>query len=195
MRKLLICLAALLAAAPAGAEQPVVRPIADDTFGYVRLGYGAVMASPLASAPMVTLIGIRTEADDFVLDLSGLTFITPGSTFRDAGPSAVTLARIEALKLASPSATTSGYFGGGISIGTTVIVPDEYGETSRSGSGLQGELSAGVEMGRFSGRRTFVQADVGFPFYKLYRTSARFGDGVYAPSFTVSVGVGWRRGP
>jgi len=77
--------------------------------------------------------------------------------------------------------------------------------TRWEGSGLQGELTAGDEVGRASSVRVFVQTDAGLPFYKLSSTSYTYTTtppyvivGLtahrYAPSLTLSLGIGWQRG-
>ena len=76
---------------------------------------------------------------------------------------------------------------------------------SWSGNGLQGEISAGYELGRASTIRVFLQADAGLPFYRLTAHTYEFSntppymvttstDRQYVPSLAVSLGIGWQRG-
>jgi hypothetical protein len=93
------------------------------------------------------------------------------------------------------------YFGGGLSYGRGSISRGRPAytvatySTSWSGSGLQGELTAGYELARATSLRVFVQADAVVPFYKI-TSETRTATGVlstdsrYAPSLVVSVGVG-----
>jgi hypothetical protein len=67
-----------------------------------------------------------------------------------------------------------------------------------SGSGLQGEVSVGYELLRASTIRIFAQGDATLPFYKVHSTivtssGASNTDSSYAPSFVVSLGIGWGR--
>jgi hypothetical protein len=79
-------------------------------------------------------------------------------------------------------------WGGGYSSSGTSWANRTYWQ----GSGLQGELTVGYEVGRASTLRVFVQADATLPFYMM--TSSRTGDTRYSSSLAVSVGVGWQRG-
>jgi hypothetical protein len=66
------------------------------------------------------------------------------------------------------------------------------------GSGLQGEGSVGFEFLRASTIRMFAQADATFPFYRISGTTisstgVSVTDRSWAPTFTLSMGVGWGR--
>jgi hypothetical protein len=106
------------------------------------------------------------------------------------------------LRFTSPQADRSPYVGGGLSWSTANL---DNGNTHWEGNGLQGELTAGYEIGRASAIRVFFQADAGLPFYRLNSTSYTYSSGPpyvtrttvghrYAPSLTLSLGVGWQRG-
>ena len=79
---------------------------------------------------------------------------------------------VEVVRVAVPGPETdrSAYFGGGLSYGHRKISRGSYlyttssYSTSWSGSGLQGELSAGYELGRATSLRVFVQAERCSPF-------------------------------
>jgi len=74
-----------------------------------------------------------------------------------------------------------------------------YYSAGGTGSGLQGELTAGYELGRATTIRMFLQADATLPFYTVTsRTISSRGDVSdatrrYTPSLVVSVGLGWQR--
>jgi len=112
-----------------------------------------------------------------------------------------------ALYFLNPSANRSAYVGAGLGWGATAVasatdVNNTTGTVSAySGSGLQGELSLGYELLRASTIRIFMQGDVSLPFYKIHSdtltstsssTVTTYGSS-YAPSFVVSLGIGWGR--
>jgi len=93
----------------------------------------------------------------------------------------------------NPVADYTGYFGGGFSWGISHV--QESG-TSYTGSGLQGNAMAGIEMFRSSTMRLFVQADAQLPFYQSTVDFCSFmvncpRDTRYTPAFWASVGIGW----
>ena len=77
--------------------------------------------------------------------------------------------KLEALHFIAPLADRSPYIGAGLSWSTAHL---DNASTSWDGSGLQGELTAGYELERAS---TITE----------HR---------YAPSLSVSMGLGWQRG-
>jgi hypothetical protein len=180
-----------------------------DTFGYGRLGYGRVLGKDGSGNPVLGF-GIRAEMDSFGLDVSFLNYQLPssGGGYGSAGSLGGSLLKLEGLYFVNPKANTSAYFGGGMSWGTTsghsstASASSSYSYTSWSGSGLQGELTAGYELPRASELRIFVQADATLPFYRVtgqtYAFSAGRSSNVlqghrYNPSIAVSVGLGWQR--
>ena len=181
-----------LHAAPAGAEPDgEVRTIEDATIGYVRLGYGALIAPGATAAPGVTLLGLRREADDWGIDISAFSFLVPGVEAAGASSDA-TLLKLQGLRFLAPASAQSAFVGGGIGIGGSSLV-GPTGREARSGTGLSANFTAGVEAGRFSSVRVFVQAEASLPFYEL-ASHTPSGGGVYAPTLSLWFGVGWRRG-
>jgi hypothetical protein len=150
--------------------------------------------------------GYRAEFDSLGVDVSFLNFQFPNDNglYASSGALAGSLLKLEGLYFTNPVANSTGYFGGGMSWGGT-----DFGTGQRSwhGSGLQGELTAGYEIGRATSVRAFVQLDAALPFYRTtsvtYVFPQRFTPGAtptaitdqrYAPSVAVSVGLGWQRG-
>jgi hypothetical protein len=172
-----------------------------DAVTYTRLGYGSIFADGARGVPSVGLIGYRHELDSFGIDVSFLNFQVHNS--RDSsGPYSYdydsafsgSWVKLEGLYFLSPHAAQTAYAGGGLSYGgTSVTVANKYW----SGSGLQGELTVGYELSRASTIRVFVQADAVLPFYQVAYTSySRTGattSSRYAPSLTVSLGLGRQR--
>jgi hypothetical protein len=179
------------------------------SFGYARLGYGAVFADGAHGAPAFGF-GYRGQLESVALDVSFLNF-TVGSDRPPATGDNVfagSLLRLEVLRLLDPEADRSAYIGGGmswggVSAGRTQVAGDRY-TTSWSGSGLQGEVTAGYELARNAPMRIFVQADIGLPLfmgtsseYTLNNRALDFNtrtyEKQYMPSATVTFGIGWRR--
>lgn len=177
-----------------------------DSFGYARLGYGQVFGDGGGGNPAMGF-GWRAELDSFGLDVSFFNYQMPSSN-RAYGAStgmAGSLLKLTALYFVNPKANASMYFGGGLSWGATsrYSSASQNGySSSKSGSGLQGELTAGYELPRASQLRVFVEADATLPFYHTTgqtftydargRTSAVTSRS-YNPSLTLSVGLGWQR--
>ncbi len=178
-----------------------------DSLLYARLGYGGIFGDRTYSGPSVGMIGYRRELDSFGIDVSFFNFqykasdVSYGYGYANSGSSGMTGSwlKLEFLRFGTPLADRSLYVGGGLSWSTANL---DNQNTSWSGSGLQGELTAGYELGRASTIRVFIQADVGLPFYNLrsqtysslppyVSTSAEHH---YAPSLALSMGLGWQRG-
>lgn len=186
-------------------DQPP-RRLESDRFAYARLGYGAVFGDRRYTAPAFGF-GYRAEFDSIGLDVSFLNYAfgSTGSYFTDRTSSTTgSLLKLEALYFANRTANTTPYFGGGMSWGGTNISHDS---TYWDGSGLQGELTAGYEIGRASSVKLFVQADAVLPFYRVtsnaytYQRTPSSGypvgvvtSGRYAPSLVISFGMGWQKG-
>ena len=186
-------------------DQPP-RRLESDRFGYARLGYGAVFGDRSYGAPAFGF-GYRAEMDSFGVDVSFLNyaFSSSGTYYTNRASATVgSLVKLEALYFANRTANTTPYFGGGMSWGGTNV---SSGQTYWDGSGLQGELTAGYEVGRASSIKLFIQADAVLPFYRVtsntytyQRTpSGGYTSGVvttdrYAPSLVVSFGMGWQKG-
>ena len=181
-----------------------------DSLLYARLGYGGVFSDRAYAGPSVGMLGYRRELDTLAIDVSFFNFqyqasdrsySYPGGTVGSSGMTGTWL-KLEVLRFVRPTSARSLYTGGGLSWS---VVNLDNENTSSSGSGLQGELTLGYEVGRSSTVRMFLQADAGLPFYKLRSETVSYSMGPpfeysratarrYAPSVTLSVGLGWQRG-
>jgi hypothetical protein len=167
--------------------------VQSDSLFYVRLGYGTVRGGDSKSGPAMGL-GFRRELDAFALDVSFLNFQSnTRSGYYSGGHSSGSWVRLGALRYTNRTANTTPYVGGGLSWGA---VNGSNGNRYFSGSGLQGELTAGYEMLRASNIRMFLQTDVVLPFYSatahVYQPRmAPITERRYVPSASVSIGMGW----
>jgi hypothetical protein len=190
------------------ASQASPKRVQSNSFGYARLGYGAVFGDHTYAGPAFGF-GYRAELDSFGIDVSFFNFQTKASssnsssysnyngyTYATASPStgsfAGSLLRLEGLHFISPTANTTAYVGGGLSYGGTTFGSYWHG------SGLQGELTVGYELPRASTLRVFVQAEAVLPFYTATGQTFSSSSGYttthrYAPSFGVSLGLGRAR--
>ena len=183
------------------------RRLASDRFGYARLGYASVFADGTYGAPAFGF-GYRAEFDHVAADVSFFNYAlsNSGSSYYGSYRNATvgSLLKLEGLYFPNPTANASPYFGGGMSWGGTDV---SHGTTYWSGMGLQGELTAGYELGRASSVKIFLQADAILPFYRVQSTTytyQRTPNGTYAstystadryaPSLVVAVGLGWQKG-
>ena len=143
--------------------------------------------------PSVGFVGYRRELDSFGIDVSffNLQYQSSDRTYNYYGSTGSSgqngeWLKLEFLHFATPLSDRSLYFGAGMGWSVASLDNDNR---SWSGSGLQGDLSAGYELGRASTIRVFIQTDVGLPFYKqrsdsyLYSptTSVRDADGDRTP--------------
>ena len=85
----------------------------------------------------------------------------------------------------NPVGNNTTYLGFGPSWGVTAA-GNKNGRVY-TGSGIQGEFTAGFEMLRASTIRTFVEFSATLPFYR----SEDSGDHRWTPSFVISVGGGY----
>jgi hypothetical protein len=182
-------------------SQAQARRVHSDSLWYGRLGYGAVFADRSYGTPALGF-GYRAELDSFAIDVSFLNhqFSSPGN-YASPRASAFSVLKLSGFRFLSPQANRTAYYGGGLSYGFRSISRGSYPytlgsyATSWSGSGLQGELTAGYELARATSLRVFVQADAVLPFYSL-TSETRTTNGVvttdsrYAPSLVLSIGVG-----
>jgi hypothetical protein len=182
------------------AAQASVERVATDSFWYARLGYGGIFGDRTYGTPAIG-VGYRVEMDSFGVDVSFLNYQigTNGSYYSSDGAFAGSLLKLQGLYFLNPTANRSPYLGAGLSWGGTAI------GSGFTGSGLQGELSAGYELPRASTLRAFIQADAILPFYHVtanrysapdyyYRRNVTVTtDQRYAPSFVVSLGLGWQK--
>ena len=208
MRKALMFVVVAALASPAYAQSQQAHQSELRSIGYARLGYGGASADRFRAAPAIGF-GYRAELESFALDISFFNFIIrtdPYATGREVF--AGSTLRLQALRFLNSEADRTAYVGAGLSWGG-VNVSRESSRTSYangwSGSGLQGELTAGYELTRSTPMRLFIQTDVGLPFFKAKSASydfTRTPDGLYRPasvearyipSAVVSLGVGWQR--
>jgi hypothetical protein len=178
-----------------------------DSLWYVRLGYGATFGGDTRNGPALGF-GYRYELDSLAIDLSFLNFMIDAGK-KDSGNSAsagvtATWIRLQALYFLNPLANGSTYLGAGLGWGAAAAVKatastgsNGTSESAYSGSGLEGQLTAGYEFLRASTIRIFAQADLTLPFYKA--TSATYNSSssdyatrsIYLPTVTLSLGIGW----
>jgi hypothetical protein len=181
------------------------RRLASDRFGYARLGYGAVFGDTAYAVPALGF-GYRAEFDAVAMDVSFFNYAFTSSTgyygaYKNA--SGGSLLKLAMLHFADRTANASPYIGAGASWGTTNF---DDRASYWSGSGLQGELIGGYEVGRASSVKLFVQADATLPFYRVASTTfgyTRAPSGAYlstsstneryAPTLVVSFGMGWQK--
>ncbi len=195
--------------------QASAQRVHSDAFAYARIGYSGIVGNRVYGMPAFGF-GYRAELDSVAIDVSFLNMQVGSSDYYSSpGARAASLLKLSGLYLVNRQANATPYFGGGLSWGSTsisenqpfTVVSPAPGFPNGSappytsgghGSGLQGELTAGYEFGRATTIRMFVQADAVLPFYSV--TSQTFSRGVvtntarrYAPSFVMSVGLGWQR--
>jgi hypothetical protein len=187
------------------------RRLRSDGSWYARVGQASIFGPEQHHAASFGF-GYRAEFDRFGLDMSFLNFQLDdaGGRYYGPGSSSLSLIKLEGLFFSSPAANHSAYFGGGVSYGRTEIRASNGADyaTDGRGSGLQGELTAGYEIARVTSARLFAQADVTLPLYDVVFETFTYPAGPsngryapptisierqYAPSLTLSVGIGWSR--
>ena len=195
-----------------GAQSEPPKRIHSDAVWYARLGYGSQFGDQTYGGPSVGMLGYRREGNRFGIDVSFFNFQFKSSDrsysyyYAPQGSSgnSGSWLKLQVMRYFKPAADRSPYIAGGLSWSTVSLDNDT---TSWEGNGLQGELTAGYEMGRAGSIHIFIQTDVGLPFYKL--TGVTFSNPYptgplylyepvtthrYVPSLTVSLGLGWQRG-
>jgi hypothetical protein len=188
------------------------RRVQSDGYWHARVGHASLFGSTTHQAASFGF-GYRAVFNRLGLDMSFFNFQLDdsGANYYGSGSSVFTPIKLEGLYFISPHANRSAYFGGGLSYGRTDIRSEngvDYPTTGR-GAGLQGELTFGYEIARVTSARLFAQADVTLPFYDVvfetfsYPVASSNGrylpptittERQYAPSLTLSVGLGWQRG-
>jgi hypothetical protein len=172
------------------AQAQAPHRVSSDSFGYARIGAGNHGGS--------MGFGHRAELDSVAIDVSFLNFThqigsssidSHGYSYGSSGSTLFSWLKLEGLHFVNTKANSSAYFGGGASWGAG-YVSDPNSWRSWSGTGLQGEVTAGYEFGRASTMRVFVQADATLPFYHMVMPGA---PSRYVPSYVISVGLGWQR--
>lgn len=183
------------------AAQQAPNRVEADSLWYARLGYGANIGPSFTSGPAFGF-GYRYELDSLGIDFSFFdTAVYSKGGNSDASGANITWVKLMALYFLNPTANRSSYVGAGLGWGFSTLQrsgsADTFAANDYTGSGLQGELTAGYEFLRASTIRMFVQADATLPFY-LVRTTDYLPTGgttstqtAYAPSLTVSFGLGW----
>jgi hypothetical protein len=187
------------------------RRVASDSFWYARLGYSGVFADQTYGAPAMGF-GYRAEFDKFGVDFSFLNYAIKSGTYDYYGTSGSafsgSILRLQGMYFANSHSNSTPYFGGGMSWGGTDV---SNAGRNWSGSGLQGDLTAGYEIGRATSVRVFMQADAVLPFYEgtsQTYTYQRLANGSYnyyvpptvsmdhryTPSLVFSIGIGWQKG-
>jgi hypothetical protein len=178
-----------------------------DSIWYARLGYGATFGGETRSGPALGF-GYRYELDSIAIDFSFLDFMVASSSSNSGASVGVTATwiRLQGLYFLNPLANGSTYLGAGLGWGAAAsakaTTSSGAGSTSTtesaySGSGLEGQLTAGYEFLRASTIRMFAQADLTLPFYTaksgVYSSalSSYSTDSIYLPTVTLSLGIGW----
>lgn len=176
-------------------KQSAPRRVLADNIYYTRLGYGLMFGGDVANGPAFGF-GWRYELDQLGIDISGLNFAFDNTDLDDGMN--FTLVRLGGLYFFDPVNTHTPYAGAALSYGWSAaseeIATDDF--NFYSGSGLQGELTAGYEFLRASTIRMFVEANAVLPFYTADRVSFNGDeDSLYTPSFTISIGLGYDPDP
>jgi hypothetical protein len=196
------------------AAQATAQRVHSDSFTYARLGYGGIFGDQIYRTPSFGF-GYRAELENVALDISFLNLqVGQSDYYGSASAGGASLVKLSGLYLLNRDANSTPYLGGGLSWGRTYInniQPSEvprvgtgpstvyYYNTGGRGSGLQGELTAGYELGRATTIRMFVQADAILPFYSVTSQTISSRGAVsstarrYTPSLVMSVGLGWQR--
>jgi hypothetical protein len=181
------------------------RRLQSDSFWYARLGYSGVFADQTHGAPAFGF-GYRAEFDKLGVDFSFFNYAISEGGYYGSGNSAFSgsTLKLQGMYFADPLSNSTPYFGGGMSWGHTEL---SSGTRNWRGSGLQGDLTAGYEIGRATSVRLFLQADAVLPFYNTTYdnfTFTRLPNGTYnyltstdrryTPSLVFSIGIGWQKG-
>jgi hypothetical protein len=172
------------------------RRISADAIWYAKLGYGATPAAGLHGGPAFGF-GRRWELDHIGINLGFLNFIMYQDSDEFEGLSAGWI-ELGADYFFDAFANGSAYVGAGLSLGNHSI--PEGGGTYEN-AGLQGKASLGYEVFRASTVRLLGQLDATLPMFQLARTSfdaatlVEQTDHVYAPTFTLTLGLGWGARP
>jgi hypothetical protein len=163
-----------------------------DSLWYIRLGYGAIAAGEMKTGPAFGF-GYRYELDRIAIDASFLNFVlTNDDSQYDAATGS--WVRLGAAYYFSPFSSNSLYAGANIGWGGGSVTTNN---TNYSNSGIDLGLSGGMEFLRASSIRLFVQFDATLPTYTLKGTEwdatgmTNRSDSVYAPSFGLSLGLGF----
>jgi hypothetical protein len=173
-------------------SQNEARRVVADAIWYAKLGYGAMPALGLKAGPSFGF-GRRWELDRIGIDLSFLNFLLYQNSEGIDGTS-VGWVELGLDYFFSPYANNTPFIGAGLSLGSHALptAGDDY-----TGGGLQGKFTLGYEFFRASTIRFLVEADARLPLYRLSHdeldpiTGATVRDHLYAPTFVLSLGIGW----
>jgi hypothetical protein len=173
------------------AQSSKAQRVRADAIWYAKLGYGVTTADGLDSGPEFGF-GRRWELDRVGIDLSFLNFLMYQNSEGFNGVSAGWV-ELAADYFFDADANSTPYIGAGVSLGSH-SVPSSKGDFD--GSGLQAKGTVGYEMFRASTIRLLVQFDALLPMYRLVRkdydnTGTEFISHAYAPTFLLSLGLGW----
>jgi len=188
------------------ASQATPRRVKADSFGYARLGYGAIVGDRTYATPALGF-GYRVELDRVGVDVAFFNVQT-GNNTAESGAFGGSVLKLAGLYYTHPQANRTGYMGAGLSWGGVNFGTQsdyDFYSSGWHGSGLQAEVTGGYELARATTLRTFVQVDAILPFYDVRSerySSPRPGALVrptvttsrrYAPSVVASLGIGWQR--
>jgi hypothetical protein len=168
------------------------RRVAADAIWYTKLGYGSTSGDGFHGGPAFGF-GRRWELDRIGINLSFLNFILYQDADEFDGTS-VGWIELGADYFVDPYASSSAYFGAGLSIGTHSI-PSDRGHYENAG--LQGKVSAGYEFFRASNIRLLLHGEATLPMFRASRTTSdpvtliETEDHIYAPTFQLCLGLGW----
>lgn len=174
--------------------QTETQRVAADAIWYAKLGYGATPANDLYGGPAFGF-GRRWELDRVGIDLSFLNFLLYQTSNGIDGTS-VGWVELGVDYFFSPYANNTLFMGAGLSLGSHAL-PSEDGGDEYTGGGLQGKVTLGYELFRASTIRLLIEADARLPFHRLSRdvfeptTNELVRDHTYAPTFVLSLGIGW----
>jgi hypothetical protein len=95
---------------------------------------------------------------------------------------------VEVLRNKRLAPSIIGYAGGGLSAGSMSRGTGYYGTEYYEGSGVHGELTAGMQVGKARGMQLIGQLDITLPFYRM---GNQVGDKDYAAAAVLSGGIGF----
>jgi hypothetical protein len=176
--------------------QTETRRVVADAIWYAKLGYGATPALDFKAGPSFGF-GRRWELDRIGIDLSFLNFLLYQNSDGIDGTS-IGWVELGVDYFFDPYANNTPFIGAGLSLGSHVL-PGDNGTEDYTGGGLQGKVALGYELFRASTIRLLIEADARLPFHRLSHdefdpaTNAIVRDHIYAPTFALSLGIGWGR--
>jgi hypothetical protein len=177
--------------------QAQTRRVSADAIWYAKLGYGVTSAADFQSGPAFGF-GRRWELDRIGIDFSFLNFQLYQQEDSFDGFSAGWI-ELGADYFFDPYANSTAYLGAGLSFGSHNIPTDEDVYDAYGGSGLGAKLTLGYELFRASSIRLLIELDARLPFYRLSHEGYNEAlmtletDHTYAPTFGLTLGIGWGR--